>query len=103
MLDQHETSKRPPELVLTRTYDAPRRLVFEAWTKPEHVARWFTPRPLATTRCEVDLRTGGAFRITMRMPNGTEHPFDARFVEVVPPSASSSPAASTTTTSPRPR
>jgi len=72
-----------PELRMTRVFDAPKRLVFEAWSTAEHVARWFTPAPLTTSRCEVDLRPGGAFRLVMRMPDGTEHPMDASFIEVV--------------------
>ncbi len=73
-----------PELRMTRVFDAPKRLVFAAWTKAEHVSRWFTPAPLTTPSCEVDLRVGGAFRVVMRMPNGVDHPMDARFTEVVP-------------------
>jgi uncharacterized protein YndB with AHSA1/START domain len=73
-----------PELRMTRVFDAPKQLVFEAWSKAEHVARWFTPAPLTTPSCEVDLRPGGVFRLVMRMPNGIEHPMDARFLEVVP-------------------
>jgi uncharacterized protein YndB with AHSA1/START domain len=75
----------PPPFVVTRTFDAPRRLVFEAWTKAEHVARWFTPRPLTTSQCEVDFRPGGVFRVVMRMPGGLEHPFEGRFGEIVAP------------------
>ncbi len=74
----------PPALNLTRTFDAPKSLVWEAWTTAEHVARWFTPAPLTTSHCEVELRPGGVFRVTMRMPDGFEHPMDARFTEVVP-------------------
>lgn len=73
-----------PELKLSRVFDAPKRLVFEAWSKAEYVQRWFTPAPLTTPTCEVDLRTGGVFRLVMRMPDGVEFPMDARFVEVVP-------------------
>jgi uncharacterized protein YndB with AHSA1/START domain len=73
------------ELTTTRVFDAPRRLVFEAWTKAEHVARWFTPRPLTTSACEVDFRPGGVFRVTMRMPNGLEHPFEGTYGEIVAP------------------
>src|ERR1700735_1898677 len=80
-----ENKKPAPELVLTRTFDAPRRLVFEAWTKAEHVAKWFTPRPLTTSECVVDFRPGGTFRIVMRMPQGGEHPFDGRFTEIAAP------------------
>ncbi len=76
---------RPSEFTISRTFDAPRHLVFEAWTKAEHVARWFTPRPLTTAECEVDFRPGGAFRVVMIMPNGTPHPFEGTFVEIVAP------------------
>ncbi len=72
-----------PELRVTRVFDAPRHLVFEAWSRPEHLSRWFTPAPLTTPSCEVDLRTGGVFRLVMRMPGGTDLPMDARFTEVV--------------------
>jgi len=80
---QHAEAKRPPDLVLSRTFDAPRSLVFEAWTKAEHLARWFTPRPLTTSACEIEFRPGGVFNLTMRMPNGFEHPMEARFVDIV--------------------
>ena len=74
----------PRELRMTRVFDAPRRLVFEAWSTAEHVSRWFTPAPLTTPRCEVDLRSGGVFRVVMQMPNGIEHPMDGKFTEVIP-------------------
>ena len=72
-----------PELRMTRVFDAPKRLVFEAWSKAEYVSRWFTPAPLTTPSCEVDLRIGGVFRLVMRMPDGMEFPMDAKFTEVV--------------------
>jgi uncharacterized protein YndB with AHSA1/START domain len=72
------------ELRLSRVFDAPRRLVFEAWSKPEHLSRWFAPRPLTISRCELDLRAGGAFRLVMRTPDGIEFPMDTTFREVVP-------------------
>lgn len=78
------TTNKKPELRMTRVFDAPRSLVFEAWTKAEYVRRWFTPAPLTTPECEVDLRKGGVFRIVMRMPDGLEHPMNATFLEVVP-------------------
>ena len=71
------------ELRMTRVFDAPKRLVFAAWTKAEYVSRWFTPAPLTTPKCEVDFRPGGAFRVVMRMPDGVEHPMDGKFVELV--------------------
>jgi uncharacterized protein YndB with AHSA1/START domain len=78
------TTGNKPELRMSRVFDAPKRLVFEAWSKAEYVSRWFTPAPLTTPSCEVDLRTGGVFRLVMRMPDGMEFPMDARFTEVVP-------------------
>jgi uncharacterized protein YndB with AHSA1/START domain len=78
------TSNAKPELRMTRIFDAPKRLVFEAWSKPEYLSRWFTPAPLTTPSCEVDLRTGGVFRVVMRMPDGIEFPMDAKFTEVIP-------------------
>jgi uncharacterized protein YndB with AHSA1/START domain len=75
---------RPPELRITRVFEAPKQLVFEAWTKAEHLSRWFTPAPLTTHGCELDFRPGGVFRLTMRTPDGIEFPMDARFTEIVP-------------------
>lgn len=73
-----------PELRMSRVFEAPKRLVFEAWSKSEYVSRWFTPAPLTTPRCEVDLRIGGVFNVVMQMPDGVEHPMEAVFTEVVP-------------------
>jgi len=75
---------KKPELLLTRVFDAPRRLVFEAWTKAENVSQWLAPRPLTMPSCEVDFRLGGAFRFVMRAPDGTDYPFEGAFREIVP-------------------
>lgn len=75
--------KSKPELRMSRVFDAPKRLVFMAWSKAEYVSRWFTPAPLTTPSCEVDLRAGGVFRLVMRMPDGVEYPMNAKFLEVV--------------------
>ena len=58
--------------------------MFEAWSKAEYVSRWFTPAPLTTPSCEVDLRTGGVFLLVMRMPDGVECPMDAKFTDIIP-------------------
>jgi uncharacterized protein YndB with AHSA1/START domain len=50
------------DLVLERVVDVPRELVWTAWTKPEHVSKWFTPAPWTVADCEIDLRPGGIFR-----------------------------------------
>lgn len=58
------------DLVLEREVDVPPHLVWAAWTTPEHVKKWFTPKPYETTDCEIDLRPGGIFRTVMRSPEG---------------------------------
>ena len=60
------------DLVLERTIDVPRELVWNAWTEPEHLKQWFTPAPWTTVDCEIDLRPGGIFRTVMRSPEGRE-------------------------------
>ena len=72
------------DLVLERVVDVPRELVWAAWTKPEHLMKWFTPAPWTTTDCEIDLRPGGIFRTTMRSPEGEEFPNIGCYLEVVP-------------------
>jgi uncharacterized protein YndB with AHSA1/START domain len=74
------------ELVITRTFDAPRRLVFEAITRPEHVRRWYGLRRLTLTVCEIDLRPGGAWRYVMRdLASGAEFGFSGVYREITPP------------------
>jgi len=58
------------DLVLEREIDVPPLLVWAAWTTPEHVKQWFTPKPFETAECEIDLRPGGIFRVVMRSPEG---------------------------------
>lgn len=83
-MQEKSEMKTKPELKMSREFDAPKSLVWEAWSKAEYLSRWFTPAPLTTPSCEVDLRTGGVFRLVMRMPDGLDLPMDARFTEVVP-------------------
>lgn len=71
------------DLVLERVVDVPRELVWEAWTKPEHVKQWFTPAPWQTVDCEIDLRPGGVFRTVFRSPEGEETPNICCYLEVV--------------------
>lgn len=72
------------DLVLQRTVDVPRELVWAAWTTPEHMIHWFAPKPWTTTKCEVDLRPGGMFSFTMRSPEGKDYPNIGCVLEVVP-------------------
>ena len=73
------------KLELSRVFNAPRKIVFEAWSKPEHLSKWFAPRPLTVPRCELDFRAGGVFRLVMRTPDGLEFPMETTFREVVAP------------------
>ena len=59
------------ELVMTRMFNAPRRLVFKAWTESERAAYWWGPRDFTTISCKMDVRPGGAWRRVMRSPQGT--------------------------------
>ena len=81
--------KSERELVITRTFDAPAGIVFEAWTRPELIQRWWTPKSFGITfvSCEADVRTGGTYRFVFRHPD-FEQPmaFFGRYVEVTPPS-----------------
>ncbi len=74
------------ELEITRVVDAPRRLVFDAWTKPEHVAKWLLgPEGWTMPVCEIDLRPGGAWRYVWRKDDGTEMEMGGFYRVVVPP------------------
>jgi uncharacterized protein YndB with AHSA1/START domain len=71
--------------VITRRYDAPARLLFEAWSKPEHLMKWFGPKGWPVTMCEVDFRTGGRFRMAMTGPSGIQDtPFGGQYLEIAP-------------------
>lgn len=71
------------DLMLERIVDVPPALVWAAWTKPEHVKKWFTPAPWTTVDCEIDLRPGGIFRTVMRSPEGQEFPHIGCYLEIV--------------------
>src|SRR5882724_10217009 len=73
------------ELVFTRVFDAPRDLVFEAWTDPKHVAQWWGPKGFSTTIQEMDVRPGGTWRLVMHGPDGVDYKNRIIFREVVKP------------------
>jgi len=83
----HEVAVTLPsdqEIVFTRTFERPRHLLFEPWTKPEHVRQWWGCEGSTLTLCEIDLRPGGAWRLLMLMTDGSEHPFKGVYREIVP-------------------
>lgn len=81
--------KSERELVVTRTFNGPARLVFEAWTRPELLMRWWMPKSCGVSflSCETDVRTGGTYRFVFGHPS-SEKPmaFFGRYIEVTPPS-----------------
>lgn len=73
------------DLVITRVFDAPRALVWEVWTKPEHLQRWWGPKNFTAPVCRMDFRVGGKFLFCMRSPEGKDYWNTGEFLEIVPP------------------
>ena len=71
------------ELFITRIFDAPRALVWQAWTDPVHVMKWWGPAGFNNETCACDLRVGGRFRLDMRAPDGNVYPCIGTFREIV--------------------
>jgi uncharacterized protein YndB with AHSA1/START domain len=78
-------SAKDRELVFTRVFEAPRELVFEAWTNPKHLAQWWGPHGFSTTIHQMDVRPGGVWRLTMHGPDGTDYKNRLVFLEVAKP------------------
>jgi len=80
------TTNGDREIVMTREFDAPRDLVFEAWTKPELIKRWLGAlEGWSMVVCEVNLRVGGTYRYVWRGPDGTEMGMGGVYREILPP------------------
>jgi len=80
------TTPSDREIVMTRVFDAPRRLVFEAWTNPRHLPHWMLgPEGWTMPVCEIDLRPGGAWHFVWRRSDGTEMGMRGVYREVRPP------------------
>jgi uncharacterized protein YndB with AHSA1/START domain len=73
------------EIVTTREFDAPLELVFDVFTKPEHVSKWFAPFTCQVTECSIDLRVGGNYHIVFVTEDGTECSFRGTYLEVERP------------------
>ena len=80
---QTETAER--EIVITRKFDAPRELIWRAWTEPEHLIQWWGPNGFTNTFHEIDVRPGGVWRFVMHGPDGTDYDNFVRFLEIVRP------------------
>lgn len=84
MTNQSNTADR--EIVIVRSFNAPRELVFEAWTNPKHVINWWGPTGFTNTIHEMDVKPGGVWRFIMHGPDGTDYPNKILFKEVIKPS-----------------
>lgn len=73
------------QFTITRTFDAPRQLVFKAWSDAKYVAQWWGPRGFTTTFCNIDFRVGGTFHYCMRSPDGKDYWNKGLFKEIVVP------------------
>lgn len=73
------------EIMLVRGFDAPRELVWDAWTQPQHVGQWWGPNGFTTTTHEIDVTPGGVWRFIMHGPDGTDYPNKIVFREVTKP------------------
>jgi uncharacterized protein YndB with AHSA1/START domain len=71
-------------IVIERLFDAPPALVFQCWTDPKQMQRWWAPRGFTNPVCELDVRVGGKWRIVMQAPDGTRYPCEGVYQEVVP-------------------
>jgi uncharacterized protein YndB with AHSA1/START domain len=80
--------KSERELVVTRTFNGPARIVFEAWTKPEMLKRWWAPKSMGMSlvSCEADVRVGGKYRFEIGHGDSNTMAFFGRYIEVTPPS-----------------
>src|ERR1700760_1197314 len=78
--------KSERELVITRTFNAPARIVFEAWTTPELLKRWWAPKSSGMTllSCEADVRTGGSYRFEFGHGDAQRMAFFGKYIEVIP-------------------
>jgi uncharacterized protein YndB with AHSA1/START domain len=89
-MDNRTTTERKSEreLEITRIFNGPARLVFEAWTKPELMKQWWAPKSMGVPlrSCEMDVRVGGGYRLEFGKDDATSFAFFGKYLEVVPPS-----------------
>jgi len=74
-----------PEFFITRTFNAPRELVWKMWTDPKHMTQWWGPRIFTCPICALDVRVGGTYRVVMRDSDGIDYPCEGFYREIVEP------------------
>jgi uncharacterized protein YndB with AHSA1/START domain len=72
------------DLLITRTFNAPRELVWKAWTEPEHMMRWWGPKHFTSPACKLDFRVGGTYLVCMRGPDGKDYWSTGKYLEIIP-------------------
>jgi uncharacterized protein YndB with AHSA1/START domain len=80
-----DTDEDARSIITTRVFDAPRELVFDAWTDPKHLVRWWGPHGFTTTTRSIDVRPGGVWRFVMHGPDGTDYENRITYDEIVRP------------------
>jgi uncharacterized protein YndB with AHSA1/START domain len=76
---------KEPDFAITRIFDAPRELVFRAWTEQQYIVRWWGPHGFTAPICKIDFRVGGSFHYRMRSPDGKEYWTKGTYQEIVVP------------------
>ncbi len=86
MIGETESTQRSArdELIITRIFDAPRELVWNAWTEPEHLQRWWGPKDFTAPACKIDFRVGGKYLFCMKSPDGKDYWSTGVYREIVP-------------------
>jgi uncharacterized protein YndB with AHSA1/START domain len=84
MLREKESNTAERELTISRLLNAPRELVWEVWTQPEHIANWWGPNGFSTTIQVMDLQAGGKWDLVMHGPDGKDYDNSSLFKEIVP-------------------
>ena len=85
MANHKTTMSAEPELVIERIFDAPRELVFKAWSEPRYVSRWWGPKDFTAPFCSIDFRVGGSFHFCMRSPQGNDYWNKGTYFEIIAP------------------
>ena len=81
-----ETQAKTKELTITRTFDAPREMVWKAWINQKYIEKWWAPKGFTNPVCEWDAKKGGKIYIEMKAPDGTIYPMEGEFIEITNPS-----------------
>jgi uncharacterized protein YndB with AHSA1/START domain len=82
---ERENLTRDRELTITRTFAAPRTLVFRVWTQPEHFTQWLGAKDFVTTFCQMDVRSGGTYQACIQSPQGSDHWMQGVYHEIIEP------------------